>query len=264
MSVKRTARAREAARLIDRLAGAHYLAAMSSILVTGASRGIGFEFVRQYDEQGWRVFATCRDPSSADRLQAIAEGSEGRVSVHALDVTNHPQIEALAEELGHEAIDILVNNAGFGWAPPGAGPHFETFGNTSYERWAAVMQTNLFGVMKVSETFVEHVARSERRIIAALSSALASVTNAEADDCHIYRTSKAGVNMLVKVMSAYLRDRGIITVALSPGWVSTEMGTAAAIVKVEDSIRAMRGILDGLTQAESGQYIRYDGSRTPY
>ncbi len=237
---------------------------MSSILVTGASRGIGFEFVRQYDEQGWRVFATCRDPSSADRLQAIAEGSEGRVSVHALDVTHHPQIEALAEELGHEAIDILVNNAGFGWAPPGAGPHFETFGNTSYERWAAVMQTNLFGVMKVSETFVEHVARSERRIIAALSSALASVTNAEADDCHIYRTSKAGVNMLVKVMSAYLRDRGIITVALSPGWVSTEMGTAAAIVKVEDSIRAMRGILDGLTQAESGQYIRYDGSRTPY
>ena len=182
------------------------------------------------------------------------------MSLHGLDVTNHPQIEALAEELGHEAIDILVNNAGFGWAPP----HYETFGNTKYERWAAVMQTNLFGVMKVSETFVEHVASSNRKIISALSAGMASVTNTESGDNHIYRTSKAGVNMLVKVMAEYLRDRGIITVALSPGWVNTEMGTAAAPVMVEDSIRAMRGMLDGLTPTESGQYIYIDGHRPPY
>ena len=244
---------------MDRLAGAHYLPAMESILVTGASRGIGFEFIRQHDEQGWRVFATCRDPSSADRLRAIAEGSEGRVSLHALDVTNHPQIEALAEELGHEAIDILVNKRGFGWAPP----HYETFGNTKYECWAAVMQTNLLGVMKVSETFVEHVASSNRKIISALSAGMASVTNTESGDTHIYRTSKAGVNMLVKVMAEYLRDRGTITVALSPGWVNTEMGTAATVM-VDDSIRAMRGILDRLTPAESGQYVYIDGHRLPY
>lgn len=237
---------------------------METILITGASRGIGFEFAKQYGRRGWRVFATCRDPSSADQLHLMAEGFNGRVSVHALDVTDHSQVDELALELNGETIDILVNNAGFGWAPPGAGPYYETFGNTNYARWRDVLETNLLGVMKVSESFVEHVAGSNRKIIASLSSALASITDAQADGCHIYRSSKVGVNMLVKLMSEYLKDREIITVALSPGWVSTEMGTSDAPVKVEDSIKAMQDILDGLTLEQSGQYIYIDGHRPLY
>src|SRR6478672_83860 len=135
---------------------------MPSILVTGANRGLGLEFARQYGDAGWRVYACCRSPKEAAELRAVAASSAGRVTVHALEVTDHPRIEALAKELRDVALDVLLNNAGI-YGPKNAG-----FGSIDYRSWAEVLAVNTLAPMKLAECFVEHVARSGRKIIASV------------------------------------------------------------------------------------------------
>src|SRR5438552_5419028 len=130
---------------------------MTTILITGANRGLGLEFVRQCSAAGWRVFACCRKPDGAGALKEIA--APGRVSVHRLDVADHAQIESLARELRNEPIDILLNNAGI------YGPKEAKFGKTDYKAWAEVFAVNVMGPMKMAECFVDNVARSERKVI---------------------------------------------------------------------------------------------------
>src|SRR5262245_41118880 len=129
---------------------------MPSILVTGANRGLGLEFVRQYGVDGWRVFACCRNPGEASALRSLASN---RISLHALDVREHAQIEKLAAELKKEPIDILLNNAGT------YGPNRMFLGQIDYDAWMEVLRVNTLGPIKMAECFLENVARSEKKII---------------------------------------------------------------------------------------------------
>ena len=169
----------------------------------------------------------------------LAGWSSRYVTVHRLDVTKHDEVSELAQRLEPETIDIVINNAGVN------GPK-QTFGETDYELWADAMATNVFGPMRVTEAFVEHVSRSERKIIATISSRLASLTLAEADGRHHYRSSKTAVNMVMKNLADYVADRGITTISFSPGWVKTEMGGAGATVEPEETVSGMRRILEQL------------------
>ena len=128
---------------------------MPSTLVTGANRGIGFEFARQYLADGWQVYAACRNPASASELRRLAEDSDNRLRILAMDVTDPASIQATAAELDGQAIDVLINNAGI------IGPRGQTIGNIDYEAWAEVFAVNTMGPMRVSEAFVEQVARSD-------------------------------------------------------------------------------------------------------
>ena len=127
---------------------------MPSILITGSNRGIGLALARSYAADGWRVFATARDPNGSRALQALAKKSPS-VSLHALDVADGDAIDALARELKGEAIDVLMNNAGVYDPSP-------RFGRTDYDAWMQVFQVNTMAALRMAEAFVEHVARSQR------------------------------------------------------------------------------------------------------
>ena len=229
---------------------------MPTVLVTGASRGIGAEFVRQYAAEGWQVHALARDPASARGLAGSRRAHGERIRVHALDVTDHAAIDALARDLAGTAIDVLLNVAGVLVANP--------FGQSDYERWMHSIRVNLFGPMKVSEAFVEHVAASGERKIVTLSSVLGSIGGNAAGGMYDYRSTKAAVNAIMKSMSLDLARRRIITVPIHPGWVRTDMGGSRAEIDVAKSVAGMRAVIAGLTAAQSGRFLNYQGAELPW
>jgi len=124
-----------------------------TLVITGANRGIGLEFTRQYAAEGWRVYAGCRQPERAEALNRLAAASDGRVSVHPLDVTRATHIQALAAVVGDAPVDLLLNNAG------SYGPDSVRFGHTDEAAWIENFRTNVIGPMKMMETLADNVAR---------------------------------------------------------------------------------------------------------
>jgi len=228
-----------------------------TILITGANRGIGLELTRQYATNGWRVIACCRQPDSADALRTL-EAEHGQVSVHALDVSDTRQIEVQARELSGQSIDILFNNAGI------YGPYDAVFGNTDEAQWLDCFRVNTIAPMKMMEAFVEHVAASQKKIIATMSSKMGSMQDNGSGGSYIYRSSKAAVNAVMKSASIDLQPRGIRVAILHPGWVLTDMGGPNAEITVTESVNNLRGILDGLTAETSGSFFDIDGSIIPW
>ena len=145
--------------------------AMPSVLISGANRGIGLEFARQYLADRWQVYAACRDPASASELRRLAEDSDEKLRILAMDVAQPASVKAAAAELDGQAIDLLLNNAGV------IGPRGQTIGNVDYEAWAKVLDVNTMGPMRVAEAFVDHVARSERKLILTLTSGMGSLAD---------------------------------------------------------------------------------------
>jgi NAD(P)-dependent dehydrogenase (short-subunit alcohol dehydrogenase family) len=191
---------------------------MPSVLITGANRGLGLEFARQYLANGWQVYAACRDPSSASELRRLADTSDHKLRVMALDVTDPASVKAAAAKLDGQAIDLLLNNAGVG------GARGQTIGNIDYKAWAKVLDVNTMGPMRVSEAFVDHVARSERKLIVTLTSGMGSLADNTSGGSIAYRSSKAAVNMVMRSLAIDLAPRGITCVVVNPGWVRTDMG----------------------------------------
>lgn len=226
---------------------------MPTVLMTGANRGLGLEFARSYATDGWRVHACCRHPEKAKALKAV----EGDLVVHKLDITDGLRVAGLARELADEAIDVLLNNAGV------YGPR-SGFGETDFDDWLDVLKINTIAPLRMAERFVEHVARSERKLIVSVSSGMGSIAMNDAGGHYPYRASKAALNMVVKGLSADLAARGIITVALSPGWVQTDMGGSSAELTPEESVAGMRAVIDGLTPADSGRFLNYQGEDRPW
>ncbi len=230
---------------------------MPIVLITGASRGIGLEFARSFAADGWWVLAACRHPDRAHDLKALAEGSNGAVRVHRLDVTDGLRVAALARELAGEPIDILLNNAGI------MGPR-TGFGETDYDEWLPVFAVNTLAPMRMAERFVEHVAGSERKLIVNISSRMGSTEENTSGGNYIYRSSKAALNMVAKGLSLDLAPRGITVVVFHPGWVQTDMGGENALISPAESVAGMRAVIDGLTPKDSGTFHAYDGSDIPW
>jgi NAD(P)-dependent dehydrogenase (short-subunit alcohol dehydrogenase family) len=236
---------------------------LPSVFVTGANRGLGLEFVRQYSADGWRVLAGCRAPDQATALNEIADASNGKTTLHAIDVADRAGVQALASTID-EPIDILINNAGQmeGWD--------EGFGAIDYDKWDRILRTNLFGPAWVSHAFAPHVEKSARRLIAMMTSGLGSLADNRdgarnpAGKLYMYRSSKAGLNMLVSKLAADLKERGITVVAMGPGHVQTDMGGPTAQLMPEESIGAVRNVLAARTVADTGRYYFYTGDEYPW
>jgi NAD(P)-dependent dehydrogenase (short-subunit alcohol dehydrogenase family) len=226
---------------------------MPSTLITGANRGLGLEFARQYLADGWQVYAACRDPNSASELRRLTDASGHKVRILALDVTDLASVKATAAELDGQAIDLLLNNAGV------MGARGQTIGNIDYEAWAKVLDVNTLGPMRVSEAFVDHVARSERKLIVTLSSGMGSLADNTSGGSIAYRSSKAAVNMVMRSLAVDLVPRGITCVVVNPGWVRTDMGGPHATLTTAESVTRLRRLIETLGPAQSGKFFNYDG-----
>ena len=236
---------------------------MPTVLITGANRGLGLEFARQYSAAGWQVVATCRDPQAAPELQALG-AANGGLQVEPLDVADFATIDALAVRLAGRAIDVLLNNAGvFGPKPGAEGDARQSFGSMDYGIWAEVLRVNLMAPMKMAEAFVAHVAASGQRKIVAISSTEGSSPNAKGG-IYAYRTSKAALNMLMQNLAPELAPRGIVTAAFCPGWIRTRMGGTNAPLEAAPSIAGVRRVIDGLTPANSGRFWLWNGQSLPW
>ena len=226
---------------------------MPTVLITGANRGIGLEFARQYAEAGYRVHAACRTPGSADALASLGE----RVTLHALDVTDHGRIEALAAGLKNEAIDILINNAGI------YGDQQE-LGKIDYAAWEEVMRVNTLAPLKMAECFLPHLEAGKMKMIASLTSRMGSIADNNAGGVYIYRSSKAALNAAARSLALDLAPRGITVIVFHPGWVKTDMGGAGALIDAETSVSGMRAVIAGAGPKATGRFFNYDGAEVPW
>ena len=225
---------------------------MSSVLITGANRGLGLEFAGQYAAEGWRVFACCRHPGAASELGAIAAESEGRVGVHELDVADRASIDTLAAALRGEAIDLLINNAAV------FGGRDQRFGGLDWDEWASTLRTNVMGPTHMLEAFADHLAASDKKAAVTVTSGMGSTADTSGGH-YVYRTSKAAVNMAMKSASKDLADRAIIVAVIHPGWVRTDMGGSGADLSPSQSVSGMRRVFDGLTAADNGRFLDHAG-----
>jgi NAD(P)-dependent dehydrogenase (short-subunit alcohol dehydrogenase family) len=226
---------------------------MPTVLITGANRGIGLEFVRQYAAEGWSVHAACRDPGKATELKAI----KGGVHLHRLDVTDEGQIDALETALAGEPIDILINNAGV----RGMG---DSFGSTEVAGWLETLRVNAIAPVRVSEGLITNLERGQGKLIVNITSRLGSVAENSSGGSYAYRSSKAALNMAAKSMSVDLKGKGITVVVFHPGWVQTDMGGSGAPVTPSESVAGMRAKIAKLTAADSGHFFNYTGQPIPW
>ena len=231
-------------------------------LVTGANRGLGLEFVRQLLGQGRRVVATCRQPGRATALNALAGEHPGRLRVLPLDVAEARSRDEMVRELpllaGDDApvrIDLLLNNAGVLHSG-------ERFGNVSAVNLDDSLRTNAIGPYLLVQALAPLLADGAR--IANLSSQLGSIGGAARFGTLSYAMSKAAQNMATVQLAHALARRGIVVVALHPGWVQTEMGGAGAQVTPEDSARGLLEVIAGLGDGDSGRFLDWQGNTLPW
>ena len=227
---------------------------MATVLITGASRGLGLEFTRQYAADGWRVFAACRDPAGARDLGNL----EGDVSVETLDVDDGPQVASLANKLSGQPIDMLINNAGI------YGPKDLTRDTIDYDAWRRVFRTNTMSPLAVSAAFAANVAQSGQKKIVTLSSIMGSIAENDSNGEFIYRSSKAAVNAVMKSLAGDLMSEGITVAMVHPGWVRTDMGGPDAAIEAPESVTGLINVIAGLKQSDSGRFFNYDGTEIPW
>jgi len=231
---------------------------MATVLITGANRGLGLEFCRQYAENGWKVLACCRHPEQASDLQDLA-ARHPRLSLHRLDLSRFEDIDTLARELTAEPIDVLLNNAGV----YGDAAH-NRFGAMDYAQWTQVLRIDALAPVKMAEAFLPHVKGSSRRLIVAVTSLMGSIGDNTSGGSILYRSAKAALNAAMKSLSIDLREQGIGVLILHPGWVRTDMGGPNAPTAPEESIGGMRKIIEGFTPRDSGRFLNFRGEELPW
>ena len=223
---------------------------MPTVFITGANRGLGFEFAKQYAADGWRVIAACRDPAKAEALSAV----EGDVQVETMDVDDDASVASLSDKLKDEAIDLLINNAGI------YGPKHLSAEDMDYEAWGRVLRTNTMSPFRVTMAFLQQVRNSDQKIIATLSSKMGSLNENQDGGEYIYRSSKAALNAALKGLSYDLADAGIRIMLMHPGWASTDMGGPSAPLLPADGVAGLRKVLAGIKDGETGVFYDYKGA----
>ena len=229
------------------------------VLVTGANRGIGLEFVRQLATRGERVFATCRQPAEAIELHDLQTQNSDLVSITALDVTDPRSIAESHKAISTqtERLDLLINNAGVNIDDGG-------FGALDLETMQSILTVNSIAPMMVTQQYLDLIKTSSKPKIINISSINGSLTNLVPRGPYSYSASKAALNMYSRRLSHDLKDTGVVVIMLHPGWVKTDMGGPNADITPQDSIKSMLQFIDTLTLDNSGGYYDYTGKTIPW
>jgi len=215
--------------------------------------------VKQYSQLGYKIIVTCRNPNEAKELNTLKENSKTDIKIHTLDVTNHEEIDLLSKSLSNKPIDIIINNAGI----IGPFPIFEhiekqRFTTMDYTVWEKVLRTNLFGPVKISESFLENIKNGQEKKIIFISSTVGSINEGK-ESAYAYATSKTALNKAISLMAENLKNENIHVLALCPGYVKTRMNAGGANLETDESIKGMIKQIDSLDESNTGTFIRYNG-----
>jgi NAD(P)-dependent dehydrogenase (short-subunit alcohol dehydrogenase family) len=256
--------------------GSTTAAVADTVLITGANSGLGLELTKQYAAKGWTVIATHRRSEIPESLAAVVAEHEN-VRVERMDVASIEEIEALAAKLEGVPIDVLINNAGVysdrsvcqgDDACRGEG-RTQSFGNMDYELFETIMTVNVRGPLVVSENFIDNVRASGQKKIIAISSTNGSVSQPLGGSGAIsYRASKAALNRAFQLVAVHEKPEGVIVLLLHPGAVLTErqanFSEFPGMIEMEPSVRGMIDVIEKATLADTGRFIKYDGTTAPW
>jgi len=226
---------------------------MPNLVITGANRGIGLALATRYASEGWTIHATAREPEKATALKALPN-----TTVYPLDVTSQASIDAFAKALDGLPVDHLINNSGI------MGPRELPFGSSQMADWVEVLTVNTAAPWLVTERLAANLEAGKGKRVGIVSSQLGSITNASLGWPPLYGTSKTGVNMVGRMLSLILADKGIVLLLLHPGWVRTDMGGSSADISAEESADGIYTRLKDSTPEMNGCFFTYDGTPMPW
>lgn len=222
-----------------------------TVVITGANRGLGLEFSRQFAAAGATVIATVRRPEDADDLRELG------VRIERLDVADSVSVAQFRERIGDLPVDILINNAGIGsWLY-----RLEEVDADALDRY---FQVNTLGPLRVTQALLPSLRRGAGKTVVNITSDLASLERNTRGGAYGYRESKAALNMFTRTLAAELRREEFICVVISPGWVRTDMGGPEATQSPTESIEGVIRVLRGLTAKDSGKFLDYRGEELPW
>ena len=230
---------------------------MTNVLITGANRGLGLGFAKKCLKKDVHVLATVRDIKGSKELLALKERFPENLEIFELDLLKESAGYILANFLGDRPIDILINNAGIG----STNQHFQA---VSPKPWLEVLKVNLIAPLMVTQSIIDNVKKGVAKKIYFLSSQLGSIEDNTSGGMYIYRSSKTGLNQVVKSLSVDLKPQGITVVSLHPGWVKTDMGGPNAPVSIDESIKGMMQVIDETDIRDTGRFLNYDGKELPW
>ena len=230
---------------------------MTNVLVTGANRGLGLGFVKHYLGKNVKVVSTTRDLKSSKELLAIKERFPNNLEIFELDLLKESAGYTLANFLGDKPIDILINNAGVG----SSNQHLQA---VSPKPWLEMLKVNLIAPLMVTQSIIDNVKKGSDKKIYFLSSQLGSIADNTSGGMYMYRSSKTGLNQVVKSLSVDLKPQGITVVSLHPGWVKTDMGGPNAPVSIDESIGGIMQVIDATDIRDTGRFLNYDGKELPW
>jgi NAD(P)-dependent dehydrogenase (short-subunit alcohol dehydrogenase family) len=222
---------------------------MPTLLLTGAGRGIGLEFARQYAAAGWQVVATVRDAARAEALKALG------ARVEALDMRDFAAVEAFPERLGDAPLDLFIANAGIT-----AAPTIDTAAEA--EAWSEVHAVNAVAPTLLATRLLPNVTAAKGKMIA-ISSRMGSIADSSGGYLG-YRASKAALNAAWRTLALDWRAEPVTLAMLHPGWVKTDMGGPNAPLPPEESVAAMRALIERLTPSDSGAFLGHNGEAIPW
>jgi NAD(P)-dependent dehydrogenase (short-subunit alcohol dehydrogenase family) len=233
------------------MAGMTYAAETTTVLITGANRGIGLEYARQFAAKGYQVIGTARDPADAKELSEVAD------RIEQLDVTDPASVAGLAKRLDGKTIDILVNNAGV----------FDrgdvSLDKVDFQMMERTLAVNALGPLRVVQSLLPNLRKGKRKTIVSMSSQLGSIENSNGR-WYAYRSSKAALNQINKTLSAELGAEGFVCVVLHPGWVRTDMGGPGATYSPEESVSGLVAVIEKLGPADNGRFYDFKGNPIPW
>lgn len=236
-------------------------ATTKTVLITGATRGIGLKFAELYIQRGWNVIGAARNLSKAEKLDALSP-----YKIVQLDTSDEASILRAAKELEGESIDLLINNAGIAFT--------NDFTTTTKEDLLQQLETNSVGPFLVTRAFVSHlraaVAKRGAASVAQISSSLGSISlnNGEGDWAGLryygYRASKATLNMLNASLAIDLKSDGIAAFTFCPGYVATDMNNHSGVLSADTAVNSLISTIEKLTIADTGKFLNSDGESIPW
>ena len=230
---------------------------MATILVTGANRGLGIEFVEQYLNEGNEVIATYRNENSS--IDLIEMGNErSNLKLLQLDVSSNKSLNSFAENLGDSPIDIFINNAGV------YGPRNSSFGNVDEENWIPAIKINAIAPILLTQLIIKNIRSGADKKLIFVTSKMGSIDDNKGGGAYVYRSSKTALNAVVKSLSVDLENEGIVVALIHPGWVKTDMGGPNALIESDTSVRGMTEVISNLDITSTGNFYNYDGSIIPW